>query len=95
VTAWATAMIFLNMRRLQSDGTMDMNNAVGQVGTVYLTIPEKGTGVVTVTVQGTRRNLDAIGELGQRIPTGSIVRVISVTAGKILVVSEQVAETHS
>ena len=89
VTVWATGMIFLQMRRLQSEGTMVISNAVGQVGTVYLTIPEKGTGVVSVTVQGALRTLDAVSENGQRIPTGSMVRVVSITAGKILVVSEQ------
>jgi hypothetical protein len=92
-TAWSTAMIFLNMRRLASDGTLVVSNAIGQTGTVYLTIPEKGTGVVTVTVQGTQRTLDAVAEHGQRIPTGSLVKIVSITAGKILVVSDQVAET--
>lgn len=95
VTGWSTAMIFLNMRRLASDGTLVVNNAIGQVGTVYLTIPEKGTGVVTVTVQGTQRTLDAVAEHGQRIPTGSIVKIVSITAGKILVVSDQVSETRT
>lgn len=94
-TAWATAMIFLNMRRLQSDGTLVIENAIGQVGTVYLTIPEKGTGVVHVTVQGALRTMDAVAEDGRRIPTGSIVRVVSVTAGKVLVVAEQPIETKT
>ncbi len=92
LTAWATGMIFLQMRRLQSEGTMVITNAIGQVGSVYLTIPEKGTGVVTVTVQGAQRTLDAVSEHGQRIPTGSIVRVVSVTAGTILVVTEQTTD---
>jgi membrane protein implicated in regulation of membrane protease activity len=89
VTAWATALIFYNMRRLQSEGTMVIQNAVGQTGTVYLTIPEKGTGVVTVAVRGTLRSLDAVSEGGKRIPTGSIVKVVGITAGKILIVAEQ------
>jgi hypothetical protein len=88
-TGWVTTMIFLQMRRLQSEGNLVISNAVGQVGTVYLTIPEKGSGVVTVTVQGAARSLDAVSEHGQRIPTGSVVRVVGVTAGKILVVTEQ------
>lgn len=88
LTAWATGMIFLQMRRLQSEGTMVITNAIGQVGSVYLTIPEQGSGVVTVTVQGAQRSLDAVSEHGQRIPTGSMVRVVSITAGKILVVTE-------
>lgn len=92
LTAWATGMIFLSMRRLQSEGTMQVSNAVGQVGTVYLTIPEKGTGVVNVTVQGAQRTLDAVSENGLRIATGTIVKVVGITAGNVLVVSEPTAE---
>lgn len=86
-TAWCTGMIFLNMRRLQSEGTLVIENAVGEQGTVYLTIPEQGTGSVMVTVQGALRTLDAMSQNGQRIPTGSVVKVVGVTAGKILVVT--------
>ena len=91
-TAWVTGMIFWQMQKLQSEGTLVISNAIGQTGTVYLTIPEIGTGVVTVTVQGAQRTLDAVSEHGLRIPTGSVVRVVGVTAGKILVVNEQSAE---
>lgn len=91
-TAWVTAMIFFQMQKLQSEGTLVITNAIGQTGTVYLTIPEKGAGVVTVTVQGAQRSMDAVSEHGLRIPTGSVVRVVGVTAGKILVVTELPAE---
>lgn len=93
-TAWCTGLIFLAMRRLQSEGTLVIGNAVGEKGTVYLTIPEKGTGSITITVQGASRTLDAMSENGQKIPTGSIVKVVGVTAGKILVVTDQSAETR-
>jgi hypothetical protein len=92
-TAWSTAMIFLNMRRLQSDGTLVIGNAVGQQGTVYLTIPEKGVGSINVTVQGAQRTLDAMSKDGFMVPTGSVVRVVGVAAGKILVVTEDLAES--
>jgi hypothetical protein len=90
-TAWCTAMIFLTMRRLQSDGTLVIGNAVGQQGTVYLTIPEKGVGSINVTIQGAQRILDAMSKDGLKIPTGSVVKVVGVTAGKILVVTEDLA----
>ena len=91
-TAWSTGMIFLAMRRLQSEGTLVIGNAVGQTGTVYLTIPETGTGSVNVTVQGSLRTLDAVSHTGNRIPTGKIVKVVGITAGKILVVTDQETE---
>jgi hypothetical protein len=86
-------MIFMGMRRFQSEGTLNIQNAVGQSGTVYLTIPESGTGVVNVTVQGALRTLDAASENGQRIATGKMVKVVGVAAGKILVVTDQSAKT--
>jgi hypothetical protein len=89
-TAWATGMIFLGMRKLHSEGTLVLSNAIGQTGTVYLTIPETGSGVITVTIQGSKRTLSAMSEKGQRIPTGSVVKVVGVTAGNILVVTDQV-----
>lgn len=92
LTAWATGMIFLSMRRLYSEGTLQIKNAVGQTGTVYLTIPSKGTGVVTITVQGASRTLDAASDDGRSIPTGSVVKVVGITAGKILIVREETAD---
>jgi len=93
-TAWCTGMIFLALRRLQSEGTLVIGNAVGQTGTVYLTIPETGTGSVNVAVQGSLRTLDAVSQGGNRIPTGSIIKVVGITAGKILVVTDQLTETQ-
>jgi hypothetical protein len=93
-TAWCTGMIFLAMRRLQSEGTLVISNAIGQTGTVYLTIPETGTGSVNVAVQGSLRTLDAVSEKGKRIPTGSIIKVVGITAGKILVVTDQLSESN-
>jgi hypothetical protein len=93
-TAWATGMLFIAMRKLQSDGTLVMDKAIGKKGAVYLTIPEKGTGVVSVSVQGGLKNLDAVSEKGTRIPTGTIIEVVGVKAGTILIVTEEVSETQ-
>lgn len=88
VTAVATALIFLQMQKLQSEGTLNIRNAIGRTGTVYLTIPESGTGVVNVTVQGAMRTLDAVSQRGNRLPTGTVIKVVDITAGKLLVVTE-------
>jgi hypothetical protein len=92
-TAWSTGMIFLGMRKLHSEGTLVISNAIGQKGTVYLTIPENGSGVVIVTIQGAKRSLNAMSENKQRIPTGSVVKVVGVTAGNILVVTDQLQDS--
>lgn len=93
-TAWCTGMIFFYMQKLQSEGTLVLTNAIGQTGTVYLTIPEKGCGVVNVTVQGAMQTFDAVSEHGTPIPTGAIILVTGVTGDKILVVTEQPVENH-
>jgi hypothetical protein len=93
-TAWCTGMIFFYMQKLQSEGTLVLTNAIGQTGTVYLTIPEKGSGVVNVTVQGATRTLDAVSENGATIPTGRIVLVTGITGDSTLVVSEQPSNTN-
>ncbi len=89
VTAWVSGMIVLALQRLQTTGNEVIDNAVGQQGTVYLTIPEQGTGIITITIQGAQRQFDAVSETGEAIPTGSIVRVTGHSAGSLLVVNRE------
>jgi membrane protein implicated in regulation of membrane protease activity len=86
-TVWVISILFSQMRRLQSEGTLDINNAVGQVGSVYLTIPKGGSGQIQVTVQGSLRMFDAISQDGKPIPTGQKIRVSAVVDGKTLSVT--------
>lgn len=88
LTAWATGMIVFSLQKLQSEGREVLTDAIGQRATVYLTVPEQGAGVVTVVLQGAQRQYDAISASGTRFPTGSIVRVTGVTAGKLVVTGE-------
>ena len=55
------AVLLQQALRLQYDGTLDLRNAVGCTGLVYLTIPpnRSGPGKVSVTVQEQLRELDA------------------------------------
>jgi len=87
-TVWIVSQIFVQMKKLQSDGTLKMENAIGQEGTVYLTIPENGTGQVRVSVQGGLRIFDAVSADRQAIPTGASIRVIRLISGKVLVVEK-------
>ena len=85
-TAWTVTKIFSSMRKLQSSGNQNVKNAIGVEGKVYLTIPEEGTGVVSISLQGTLRNLDAISENGTRLPTDTLVVVSNISAENLLVV---------
>ena len=71
---------------MQADGTIQLDNAVGQEGSVYLTIPEGGSGQVRVTVQGALKIFDAVSESGGEIPTGENIKVTKVISGSTLVV---------
>ncbi|MEM6723776.1 MAG: hypothetical protein AAF598_07035 [Bacteroidota bacterium] len=80
--------------QLQSSGTLDIDNALSQVGEVYLVVPEskKGTGKVQIKVQGTLRELDAITN-GEAIPTGTMIRVIDILQNNTLVVEPVVEQS--
>ena len=88
ITVWVISRIFTGMKRLQSDGTLKYDNAVGKEGKVYLTIPVDGTGKVTVAVQGSLREFSARSDLDEEIKTGEIIRVVDITSGDILVVEK-------
>ncbi len=85
-TMLVVAFVYYFMQRLQSDGTMNLQTAIGKTGTVYLSLPEKGSGQVTIVVQGGLRQFDAISADKSRIPTGEEVRVVRILNGKTLVV---------
>ena len=85
-TAWVVAMILRFMVKMQSSGTLDIYNALGQEGTVYLTIPKDEVGKVRVTVQDRLRVLDAVAEDKEEIKTGERVRVLGLSGTSVLVV---------
>ncbi len=88
ITVWLVSLLFKGMRRLQSDGTLRINNAIGQEGTVYLTIPANGSGQVQVAVQGAMRIFEARSARNVEIHTGERVRVVEIAAGSTLMVEQ-------
>ena len=86
--AWLAWRLLRLILRLQSSGTLDLQNAVGKTGTVHLVIPAQsgGNGKVSVEVQGALRELDAVSEEPQEIPTGRTVLVMAVTDDGLLIV---------
>ena len=81
---WLMGWLFKGMRSLQSSGTANFAKAVGQEGSVYLTIPQNDVGKVQVAFHGRLNVLDARAANGQALPTGTRVKVVRIVNGNIL-----------
>ena len=81
------ASIAYFMGKLTDSGTLNLNNAKGKVGNVYLRIPPKreGTGKVQVKVQGLQ-TLNAMTDHAEEIKTGALVDIIDVINNELLLV---------
>ena len=82
------ALILRAALRLQNDGTVELRNAIGCAGTVYLTIPanREEPGKVNVLVQERLGEFDAVTDENEAIPTGTEVLVTAVSGKTTLVV---------
>jgi membrane protein implicated in regulation of membrane protease activity len=73
------ALMTRSMRRLEDDGTLRIQQAIGRTGTVYLTIPAQkaGTGKVTLSLQNRTVELSALTPR-HALPTGTKIIVTAV-----------------
>jgi hypothetical protein len=85
VSVWCIGKLFQGAASLESSGTLKTSDAVGSTGTVYLTIPEGGTGRVSLNFRNRLREFDAIEKNGSGVPTGTPVRVVQVNASILVV----------
>lgn len=83
---FAIAKVFQWFKRMQSSGTMDLNNAVGQEGTIYLNVTAQAPGKIQVAVQQHLKIFDAVSDDGSEIPTDTRVVVVRVVKGNTMVV---------
>ena len=85
------AMLFLMRQsaKLRYSGTLQMKNAVNQIGETYLRIPalRTGMGKIHVQVQGRFMELDAMTDDREDISTGRPVKVIHILNNQILIVT--------
>jgi len=85
------ASIFYFMGRLSDDGTLSLDNAIGGVGEVYLTIQPRrnGFGKVQINVQGGMRTLQAMTDDDDELSSGAVVRVKEIINNQILLVTKE------
>lgn len=83
------AVLLREALRLQSDGTLDLRNALGRKGSVYLTVPPRrsGTGKVSVTVQEQLREFEAVTDEEAPLMTGEEIQVTGLAGENTLIVS--------
>ncbi len=84
----ATTSLFYFMHRLTESGTLQMKNALGVIGEVYLPIGanRSKTGKVQIKVQGSLRELEALTDENEDLPTGAVVKVIEIISTELLLV---------
>ena len=71
------AMVIRQMGRLESDGSLIIEGAIGETATVYIPIPSNrsGRGKVTAVLQSQIIELEAMTE-GHALPTGERVMIV-------------------
>jgi hypothetical protein len=84
--------MFRAILNLKSDGTARIDDTVGAIGTVYITLPpsKASGGQVVVTFRGRQETYSALNNGESVIPSGDKVKVLSVVDGRTLLV-----ERHS
>ena len=84
----AMATLFYYLAKLQSSGTLKLKNALNQIGEVYLTIGanRSSIGKVSINVQGTLRELEALTDEEHDLKQSNVLRVKEITANVILIV---------
>ena len=90
VAMFLMSLALWGMLKIQSDGTMNVRNALGMSGEVYIPIPAKreNSGKVMVKVQDQVTEFDAVTDDEEKITTGSSITVIGITKGTTLIVTK-------
>lgn len=81
-------LMFRAIYAMKSDGTVQVQKAVGAVGTVYVTVPanKAAGGQVVVNFSGRQETFAALNSAGQPIASGEKVRVVSLVDNRTVLV---------
>lgn len=82
------ALLVRSIYKLQAEGNLNIENAIGKTGKVYLRVPPngQGQGKINVLLQDRLTELDAINEGDQALATGETVLVLSVADAQTVIV---------
>jgi len=81
-------VIIRELQKLAEDNSFTYDETLNKSADVYLTIPGKkaGKGKIIISVRGSVRELDAMTDNEEKIPTGSVVKIIRIENENILIV---------
>lgn len=81
------AYMLFQFQKLESSGTMRIEEALLEEAEVYLAIPAAGIGMgqITIELNGALQQLQAVSK-GDQIPTGATVKVVDILEGNVLLV---------
>lgn len=84
------AFLFLWISKLAESGTLKIENAIGNVGEVYLSIGANRSrmGKISIDVQGSKRELSALSDENEDLKQGDVIKVTQVITGEILLVEK-------
>lgn len=73
------ALVYYFFERISQDGNIDIRDAIGKQGSVYIPIPDRneGIGKVQIVIHESLKTLDAIAK-DKAITTGSQVKVVGI-----------------
>lgn len=88
---WMLVALLRATLKLQNSGNIELSDAVGLVGVVYVSIPEAGAGGgrVKLVIQNRSREYNAVQTGDEPIPTGTRVRVASTNPGSNRLIVER------
>lgn len=84
------ALLFFGMSKMAESGTLNMNNAVGCIGEVYLPIKKEreSIGKIQIKVQGSLRELEALTDEKFDLERGTVIKVLAIISEEILLVEK-------
>lgn len=87
VAMFGVAFLLRWLIRLQTDGNIQLKDAIGLYADVYLTIPKKGNGEgkITVLVNERLSEFSAMTEEEEPLPTGSKVKIVNIIGNTFIV----------
>ncbi len=84
------AFLFFWISKLAESGTLKIENAIGNIGEVYLSIGANRSriGKISIDVQGSKRELSALTDNDEDLKQGEVIKVTQVINGELLLVEK-------